>query len=122
MTNKELLTEFEKIQKIDNLLDKIEKLKEFNKTYKKSRFFKLTKCPLNKLQQLYIVNAAQKVITNIKEWTDKDTLAFKINDVLDGIDETAIENLFNKLSEQIDIKSLKDLQKEFSKEIEKIKP
>lgn len=122
MTNKELLEEFEKIQKIDNLLDKIEKLKEFNKVYKKSRFFKLTKCPLSKLQQLYVVNAAQKVITNIKEWTDKDTLAFKINDVLDGIDETAIENLFNKLSEQIDIKSLKDLQKEFSKEIEKIKP
>ena len=49
MDNNTLLLELERINKIENELDRLEALVAFNKTYKKSIFYKKTKLPLLKL-------------------------------------------------------------------------
>lgn len=107
MTNYELYLHFVEIMS-HNVFDAYIKLKQFKKEYKKSIFYKTTKMPLFAAYNMFKQNFMTDLMTKIRDLTDTETLAMKLTDVINSIDEDSINNLINKLSNVFDMEKLQD--------------
>ena len=107
MSNQELYLKFIEIASL-NPFDAYLQLKAFNKTYKKSTFYKQTKISINKAYKLFLNMTPVKLIATLQDLTDADRLGLKISDVLNSIDEDAINNVFERFVNVFDINKLQD--------------
>ena len=107
MTNYELYLKFVEIAS-NNTFDAYIKLKQLKKEYKKSEFYKATKMPLFAAYKMFLQNFATTSLLKIKDLTDTDTIAAKITDIINSIDEDAINRLIDRLSNVFDINKLQD--------------
>ena len=102
MENSELLYELKQIDNITNELDRIVALKQFEKRYKKSKFYKQTKMPLRALYANLIGLKFDKMITGIMQNFNIDSLANTLTEILDGVDTDSLNNFFVRLSDIMD--------------------
>lgn len=87
MNNQELELKVKEILEITNFFDMVEAAFAFEKEYKNTPFFKKTKMPLI------------EVIKNSKTWyaLQFEDVASKIQSLIDGIDVTSIQAVFEQL-------------------------
>ena len=102
MENSQLLYELKQIDNITNELDRIVALKQFEKQYKKSKFYKQTKMPLRMLYANLIGLKFDKMITGIMQNFNIDSLANTLTEILDGVDTDSLNNFFARLSDTMD--------------------
>lgn len=105
MDNKKLLEEIERIDKIEDFLEKVIQLKRLEKAYKRTGFYKETRVPLAILFKEYKIN---KVF-------NFDFLVGKMQRALNSLDFTVFTEMAKDFSEkyqedlELGQKSLKDL-------------
>ena len=107
MTNYELYLEFIKIAS-SNPFDAYMQLKELNKKYKKSQFYKATKMRINKAYQMFLQMSPVQLVEKIKDFANVETWSDKITELINGIDEEAINKLVDRLTSVFDIEKLQD--------------
>jgi hypothetical protein len=105
MNNQELELKVKELLEIENFFDMIIAVKDFEKEYKGSDFFKATKMPLVDV----IKNAKVWYLSNFNELKDK------IQSLINRIDLSTINNLMNQVSEifQIENQETFDLIQDF---------
>lgn len=89
MNNQELETKVKELLEIENFFDMIIAVKEFDKEYKGSDFFKTTKMPLVDV----IKNAKIWYLSNFNELKDK------IQSMINGIELSHLQGLIGKIGE-----------------------
>lgn len=89
MTEEELNTEFAKVVEESNFFVAIEKIKNLEKPYKESEFYKKTKMPILDAFKYY------------KAWyvIDFDTLGKRIQDFINSLDAEKMDNFLGQLGE-----------------------
>jgi hypothetical protein len=107
MNNHDLYLKFIEIASY-NPFDAYVELKKFKKDYKKSEFYKETRLRIDKAYKMFLGAMPGQLLAKIKEFTDTESLVTKIEDLINGIDEDAINGLFEKLSNVFNIDKLQD--------------
>lgn len=120
MDNNTLLLELERINKIENELDRLEALVAFNKTYEKSIFYKKTKLPLLKTLQALTQTKLHTMLEKIDNLLNGKTLIEKITEVIDGIDSEKIDKFFNQFVEAFNPDQLKESEGELKELLNKL--
>lgn len=107
MNNHDLYLKFIEIASY-NPFDAYAQLKAFNKDYKKSDFYKASKMPIHKAYKLFLEMLPSQLYFKISTFTDVESLAAKLTDVINGIDEEAISKLLDRLTNIFNIDKLQD--------------
>ena len=107
MDNRELYLKFIEIASY-NPFDAYIELKAFKKQYKKSQFYKKTWMPIQSAYKMFLQMMPHQVLAKIKDLTDIESLTTKIEEVINGIDEDAINRFIDKLSNVFNIDKLQD--------------
>ena len=107
MNNYDLYLKFIEISSL-NPFDAYIQLKDLQKTYKKSEFYKQTKLSIKKAYALFLKMIPVQLVVKLHELTDTDRLGIKISDLLNSIDEDAINNVFDKFVNMFDINKLQE--------------
>lgn len=107
MNNYDLYLKFIEISSL-NPFDAYIQLKDLQKTYKKSEFYKQTKFSIKKAYALFLKMMPVQLVAKLHELTDTDRLGIKISDLLNSIDEDAINNVFDKFVNMFDINRLQE--------------
>lgn len=89
MTNQELEKKIKELLKIQNYFDFIVAAKKFNKEYKKTEFYKQTRCPLKKVLEK----------ARIFYFLQMDELFSRVQDKLDGLNFDNVNNIINQLGD-----------------------
>lgn len=110
MNNQELELKVKELLNINNFFDMIVAVKEFEKEYKNSDFFKATKMPL------------MDVIKNAKVWysINLDVIVNNIQKVIDNLDLSKLNNIIEQLgntftAENEEFLNIAELYKELTK-------
>ena len=107
MNNYDLYLKFIEISSL-NPFDAYIQLKDLQKAYKKSEFYKQTKLSIKKAYSLFLKMMPVQLVAKLHELTDIDRLGIKISDLLNSIDEDAINNVFDKFVNMFDINKLQE--------------
>lgn len=107
MNNYDLYFKFVTISSL-NPFDAYLELKNFKKEYKQTDFYKKTKMSINRAYKMFLTTVPIQLAAKITELTDVSTLSTKISDVLNSVDEDAINNVFDKFVNAFDINKLQD--------------
>jgi hypothetical protein len=107
MNNSELYLKFIEIASY-NPFDAYIKLKEFKKEYKKSEFYKATRMSWRRAYKLFLQMMPSQLLAKLKEFTDVDMLATKLTDLINSVDEDAINGFFEKLTNIFNLEKLQD--------------
>ena len=107
MTNYELYLKFIEIAS-HNPLDAYLELKNLRAEYKKSDFYKSTKLPLQTAYKLCVQGSLTQIAAKLSTFGDVDAISRRITDVINGIDEDAINNLVEKLMSVFDVSKLQE--------------
>lgn len=121
MTNFELQLEFEKIFKLSNCFDAYIQLKQLNKLYKKSEFYKQTRLSIKRAYNLFIQDKIKQIITFLHLIRNPEQVGDLITEYIDNIDSETIGGLIDKISSMLDINNLKQLQGEVNTVFDKFK-
>ena len=108
MTNSELAIKFAGLA-AGNPFDAVIELKKLNKIYKKTSFYQTTHMSIYKAYEFYCKTTVGRLYYDIKAVIDTDRIAEKLTDILNGIDQTAIDTFFDHV---INTFSNFDLQQE----------
>ena len=105
MDNQELELKIKEILAIENFFDMMEALKAFEKEYKGTDFYKLTKMPL------------YEVIKESRTWyfLQLKDLQSKVQNFIDGLDFSKINTIINRIGETYSVENsdIMSLIKEF---------
>lgn len=107
MNNYDLYLKFIEIASY-NPFDAYVELKKFKKEYKKSEFYKETGLRIDKAYKMFLGAIPGQLLAKIKEFTDVESLAAKLTDVINNIDEDTVNNLFTKLTSSFNLEQLQD--------------
>lgn len=105
MTNQELYNILIEIMH-KNPLDAYCELKQLNREYKRSIFYKKTKLPLKSVYELVCASAYMQLYTKLRELVDTQHWAVKIENFIDDLDENTIRSFFNKLLDSFQLNNL----------------
>lgn len=120
MDNNQLLYELREINSIENDLDRIIALKEFEKKYKKSNFYEETKMSLKELQEKLLGFKFNEFVDNFMLNFNIVNLGNVLNHVLEEIDVSTFSNFFDKLIESLDIQQLTDAGQVLQEQVKKL--
>ena len=107
MNNCDLYLKFIEISSL-NPLDAYIALKDLQKDYKKSEFYKKTKLSLKKTYAMFLRTVPVQLAAKLIDFVDTDKLGMKISDLLNSIDEDAIDNVFDKFVNAFDMNKLQE--------------
>lgn len=107
MTNNELYQKFKEISQLETSLDIACELKNFNKAYKKSDFYKQTKMPIQEAYKIYLSDTWVQFSRIIHQPVFKALahgnlaeLAVQLEEFLSTFDYTKLDGLFIYLSDK----------------------
>jgi len=126
MTNIELVALLEEAYE-KTFLDAIEFLFEQSSEYKRSKFYKTTRIPLEVLFEKYFAwqKASYNMVDDLFESVmnvDTERLVTKISDIIEKASQDGkITEFFTKLLEQFDPEVLEKYSEEFNKTVESLK-
>jgi hypothetical protein len=107
MNNYDLYLKFIEIAAM-NSFDSYIALKQFKKEYKKSEFYKQTHMPISVAYKMFLQQLPGQLFFKLQELTDVHSWAAKLTEVLNNIDEDAINNLIDKFTSMINMEALQD--------------
>lgn len=121
MNNKELSERFDRIDELDNSFDSIVALKQFNKDYKHSDFYKLTKMSVFKAYELYHKMDLITVINKVKNLVNPTKLSQFLQQTVDQLEPDTIQNFFDKIGEVFDVQALEPQKQELQELVNELK-
>jgi hypothetical protein len=108
MNNKELITLFREINKLDNCFDREIALKKANKQYKKSVFYKSTHYSIRQAYQIFNFNSLNSLFSllNSKTFTDLArgdiaSLQASIETFIETFDMSVFDHIFAAINEKL---------------------
>lgn len=120
MNNYELHLKFMEIAAY-NIFDSYSKLKEFKKEYKQSDFYKSTHMPIQKAYKLFNQTLFTQLYFKLKELIDPTLWSYKLNQVMEDIDDDSLNNFMSKITAYFNLNNLMDEKGELQSLIQQIK-
>ena len=106
MNNTDLMSFFVEAQDKENSIERILFLKANEKKYKKSNFYKQTHMPIMKAYTYIMADASLTAINKIIKFANPIKLGIFIQDTLDSIEPTTVEEFVDKIVNSLNIEEL----------------
>lgn len=116
MDNTQILQKLRDINNISDHIERIVALKDFEKEYRKTKFYKQTHLTVKQLQQELLMSKIQDTINKL---SNPEEISNFISNIIKNIDTSTLDYLFNKIVDNLSLEGLDDARRELVEQTNK---
>ena len=121
MNNIDLMNMFEEILQVSNGFDRVIELKNREKEYKKSTFYKKTRMSIDKAYAIFLRESAINMVKRIRDLMNPEYLGIYLTETLEGISPESVQNLLDSFMSMLNIEDLIKNAQQLGEQIKTLK-
>lgn len=120
MDNIQLKELFDSIVALPNAFDRVLKLKQIKKEYKKSAFYKQTRMPIQMAYKWFMQDFIYNTIIHASKFTDASYVGEYATNLLDNISPDAVEDFVDRIVNSLNTSEMLAASAEIGEELKKL--